>query len=208
MIPDQVYRICLDSWCTHLMTSSSSCWVSVLGDITSSFVFWILALLCMDFMRFYSFKGWRSGFIYQFIRPNLEFHPNQLMRHIVLCPDPMNMQGIDLGRICRLCPGQQGRGPRLAISRKRISWDHACCLGLVDGFDHVQESWWSSWISRYDIWVKVLNTHLFFFSMWNLWFVDGHTCLDEIPSLLGVVPSNWHHPGIKVETFQRCTMRI
>ena len=52
-------------------------------------------------------------------------------------PFPMKMQGTDLARICRLCPGQQGRRLRLAISRKRISWDHACCLWLVDGFDHV-----------------------------------------------------------------------
>ena len=82
--------------------------------------------------------------------------PSQCTLHF-----PMKMQGTDLARICRLCPGQQGRRLRLAISRKRISWDHACCLWLVDGFDHVshfwiQESWWSLWTR---CWTRTLFSH-------------------------------------------------
>ena len=34
--------------------------------------------------------------------------------------------------------------------------------------------------------------HAPFFSIGNQWFVDGHAYLDELLSLLGLVPSNWH----------------
>lgn len=68
----------------------SSCWVIVLSDITSSFEFWILTLLYMDFVRFY------MQFQRTIIRPDLDFHPNQLLRHNVLCTFPWKCKELTL----------------------------------------------------------------------------------------------------------------